>query len=339
MKHQLITLFTLITLICSAQISVGPKPIGQQTYFKKGVLNKMKNTKTIFVLPEYLIDEEGEKILEENWTITPFKIVRHNDFNLINYLNRDHSFFNMELLVITRTSKSYTTVEHRPYFDFFMIENSKELLNKVNNVKQQKRERKLKKWLDDYKLNYARINLYIKNNNRDVYANNNSTILNKFYTENLFHNTLPGFFKNNIQQINKALTENKPISFDLNEYTPELKELATTPLYIPSYVAINFDPLTMDSNEDPEYFNQLFSKYTFETKITTAESISDKIMNKENFYYFRYTRYMGRSIEIVNSLTGNVVYKSKYNILFHFNIQPKHIAHLDKKIKKAVKKY
>ena len=80
------TVLLLLFLACQgfAQVSVGPKHVGVPGYFKKGELERFKNTETIFVLSSVYDRAEYERILRDSWDVTPYRIIDLHNFDIYN---------------------------------------------------------------------------------------------------------------------------------------------------------------------------------------------------------------------------------------------------------------
>ena len=334
MKLKLLFLVLLFSTICQAQVDL--RNDDRQDLYKEKKLTKFKNTETIFVLPENVSTEKCEALLNEYWTATPFKLVTYEDFNMFDYLQKDHSFVQLELLKIYRNNQLMTFIN---YMHFFVVENSTKLLSKLENTKPKKRNKKLKNWIHNYVVDYTKVDLYLKNEfNSLIYTSTDEELIYKFYTENVFHNLNEGFFKNYIQQLNESFSDNIDLGLHSGEYSGRLKDLASQKLYIPAYVAIKLNKFTRTADENVDYFTKVFDEYTFDTEIMTAEDISQKIINNDDFYYLRLVRTDHLHFDIVHSISGDIIYSYTAGLI-RGNLTPKDINSLNKKIKKAVKKY
>lgn len=338
MKIKLLIILTILSNVCMAQVDLRNKD--RESKFKDKELAKFKNTETIFILPQNLDEEYCKEILNQYWTVTPFKVVNYNEFNIFNYLQKDYSFVQVKSRKIYRqTNMGTQLMGFTCFLDFSLLENSTKLYDKLYKVETHKRNKKLSKWIDDYVSSFMTINFYLKNEYKQfVYTKSDEELIHSLYTENAFHDLNDGFFKNYIQRINETFIDNINLDLHSGEYTSDLKNLATQKLYIPSYVALKNNAFTRETNEDVKYFNKLFTPYTFEKEVMTVEDICQKIKNNEDFYYLRLVRSDTTFFEVVHSLTGEVVYSYQTNLI-RVNLYDQDIKDLDKKIKKAVKKF
>lgn len=337
MKIKLLVILTILSNICIAQVDLRNKD--RESRFKAKELAKFKSTETIFILPQNLDEKYCSEILNQYWTVTPFKIINYEEFNMLDYLQKDYSFVQVKSREIYRqTNMGSQLMGFTCFLDFSILENAKKLSDKLNKVDASKRNKKLSKWIDDYVSSLLTTNLYLKNEyKRFVYTKNDEELIHSLYTENTFHNLNDGFFKNYIQRINESFLENINLNLHPGEYTSDLKNLATQKLYIPTYVALKNNAFTRETNEDVKYFNKVFNPYTFEKEVMSVEDICQKIKNNDDFYYLRFVRSDRTFFEVIHSLTGEVVYLHQTGVI-RVNLSDQDIKDLNKKIKKAVKK-
>ncbi len=337
MKKLLLLVFLFFVSFYSySQISFSSKPYSGSKKIKKETYEKFKGSTTIFILSSTYSKETYEKILNESWKVTPFKVVNEKDFSLENYLDGNYSFID---LYGTKVSTPKT---------FYLYFNARLVI--YNN---EKLKTKLKKLRDSDKLTKKKYKKAISNNSdilalfylspKDNFVNkiisdDIEDIVNEMYTKEVFQNYKPGFLKNYFQKLSNILETRDAYWLYEDEKSKELAKLSTEPLYIPSYLNIKFNPLTAkDRIMHSEYTEDLFKKYKYEFQIESVNKISDRIMNKEEFYYFRYCRMnTDRFLQIVNSLTGEIIYR-KYTPL-GYNLKSKHFKAISNAIKKASKK-
>jgi hypothetical protein len=342
MKNKIILLLTLFFTVYSySQVSVGPSHAGKLKKFKKGVLDKFKNTETIFVFSNIYEKDIYEKVLKNSWDVTPYKIVNVNDFNILDYIGEKYSIGRLEghKTVVYKKSGSSTTYLHM-YFDIKMFNGDKilEKLNKLSPKKRKKKE-KVNNIIDMYSINLARFLLYPK----DEFIHTSmlheiDKIVQTLYTKDVFFNYKPGFLKNYFQKINSLLKDEKVYWMYKKDYLPELKNLANNKLYIPSYMTIKYNPwIGKDSKINDEEIKGIFKTYNYQYEIISDEELSKKIMNNQEFYYLRYARENSEKfLQVVNSKNGEIVYRN-YIPGFSYNLKSKHIKDLNKKIAKALK--
>lgn len=341
---------TLLALFCIlftysgySQISIAPRHVGGLSKFKNNELNKFKKTETIFVLSSIYDKEVYEEILKKSWTVTPFKVVDIEDFNLEDYLSSKYSIVTIGGLTRTVESSKISTISTYVYLDFKMYNGEKirkEISELSPKIRKKKRNKKIEDIEHDYTYNIARVFLFPKKN---YYFSdggiNASSDNNEIYTDDVFFNYKPGFLKNYFQKINNLIKNNESYWMYKEDYKPELKKIATKTLYIPSYLSIKYNGVKGENGErDHSNIDRIFKNYKYSYEIISDQELSDKIMSSdEEFYYLRYVREnVERFLQVVNSKTGEVVYRD-YITGLGYKIKPKHISSLNSKIKKSAK--
>ncbi len=349
MKMKKTTLKILLPLLFFSfynygQISVSAKHYGKARKFKKGVLERFKQTETIFVLPQLYDTSEYEKILEKSWDVTPFKVVSYYDFNFEDYLDDRYSIAQIEgYLEYSEKSGKMSTPVLNTHFDIKMFQ-SEELLERWRILLPEfkKADPKYRDiWqtsvINEYSINICRFYLHAKDVFVDMPEDEDLDVVDKIYNEDIFYNTKLGYLQNYFQKINDLLKEEKIYWMYDNDYLPALTNLKKDILYIPSHSTFKFDSKTFkDSQEKNKNNEEIFKEYEYKYKIIPDEELNEKILNNEDFYYLRYVR-MGkeRFIQIVHSKTGEIIYRDYIPGLLYHNIKKRHIKTLNSTINKA----
>jgi len=340
MKLKFIFILFIITSQAFSQISVGPKHIGKPGKFKKGVLEKFKNTETIFLLSKVYDKAEYEKILKDSWDVTPYKIVSAEKFDIEDYLSDKYSIAQLGGFKRIKQMKSGgTSTSLFTYIDFKIYDSDK-IYEKLNKLSPKKRAKKKSDIIDDYSLNIARFYIYPKDDFiRTSLSLDMDRIVYSLFMEDVFFNYKPGLLKNYFQKVNNLIKKEEVYWMYKDDYLPELKKLKKNKLFIPSYMVIKYNGWTgQDSEENEEGVQKVFKKYDYEYEIIPDDDLSDKIMNNEEFYYLRYVRMNAeRFLQVVNSKTGEIIYRN-YITGFSYSIKSKHIKDLNSKIIKALKR-
>jgi len=346
MKKLFLILFCFILHNIYPQISVGPTHIGKGKKFKKGVVEKFKKTTTIFILNEKYSEEEYKKILDQVWKVTPFKIVFHEDFDIMDYLRGNYSFFQIKgFSRNVTTSSGLTTTSLFINLDLNMY-NSTKILSKLEKLSPKKIDKKINDILSSYEIGLAQVPLYPK----DEFVFGGNYIEDMYKSDIFFYYNL-GLLKNYFQKTSDLLSFEKEYWLYETDYEIDLKELAESKLYVPRYIGVKYNGwIGEDSSQDDDNIKNIFKNYEYGYEIIGNKELSDKIINEENFYYLRYTRRnTEKFLSIVNSITGNIVYRNYPNSSgvglgllklssFSYKIKPKDIRDISLKIKKALKK-
>ncbi|MFL0169888.1 hypothetical protein, partial [Tenacibaculum maritimum] len=325
----------LITFQSYSQVSVGRRHVGKSKKFKKGVLEKFKNTETIFLLSNIYEKEVYEKILKDSWNVTPYKVVDLESFEIENYLSSKYSV--AQLAGLKRSGGGSTSLF--TYIDF-KIYDSDAIFKKLEKLSPKKRKKKKQDIINKNSSNIARFYIFPKDDFiRTSLSSDIGKIVNSLFTDDVFFNYKPGFLKNYFQKINNLIKNEDIYWMYEDDYLPELKKLTNNKLYIPSYMTIKYSGwMGQDSEEDDENIKDIFRKYDYGYEIISDEEISNKILNNEEFYYLRYVRMnTERFLQVVNSKTGEIIYRD-YIMGLSYRIKSKHIKKLSRKIKKVSKK-
>lgn len=339
MKISSLIFFVCISIGCFAQVSVGPRHAGKAKKFDKGVLEKFKNTETIFVLSETLDRYDYLRILEDSWDVTPYQIVHIADFDIDKYLNNNYSI--AKLGGFKRTTSmdygSYTSLF--TYIDFLMYDGD-EISKNLEKLSPRKKKKRKEDIIEENAQKIARIYIYPKDDfiHTSMSKSMDETFVS-LYIDDVFFNYKPGFIKNYFQKVNKLIKDEEVYWMYENDYEVELRNLASNKLYIPSYMAIKYNGWTAkDSEEDEENIEDIFKKYDYQYEIIDDMELSDRIMNNEELYYIRYVRMnTERFLQVVNSKNGEIIYRN-YIPGLSYKIKSKHIKNLNKDIARASRK-
>lgn len=336
MKLKTLLLLGFITFQSYAQVSVGPSHIGRSKNFKKGVVEEFKKTETVFLLSSVYDKEIYEQILKDSWNVTPYKIVDLYNFNMEDYLDNRYSFAQLSGFerVYHGTGGGYATLF--TYVDFQMFDHEK-ILKKLKKMSDKKKAKKIDDLLTKNRSGIARFYIFPKDDfiKKAVPYKENETELS-LYTDDVFFNYKPGLLKNYFQKVNDLIRDEEEYWLYGNDFLPELKNLASSKLYIPSYMLIKFNPfIAKDRDVEDVSTESLLAKYDYDYEIVEDDLLSDRIMNKEEFYYLRYVRMNAeRFVQVVNSKTGEIVYRD-YITGLGYNLKNKQIKELNKSIAKA----
>lgn len=340
MKLKFLLLLVFITFQSYSQVSVAPRHLGKAGKFKKGVLAKFKKTETIFLLSNIYDTQVYEKILKDSWDVTPYKIVPLEGFNIAKYISDRYSIAQLSgFKRIKQMKYGGTSTSLFTYIDFKIYDSDK-IAEKLNKLSPKKREKKGRDIINENSSNIARFYIFPKDDFiHTAMSLDMDNIVNSLYTDDVFFNYKPGLLKNYFQKINALLKKEEVYWMYKDEYLPELKKLAKSKLYIPSYMTVKYNGWTgQDSEKDDENIEEIFKKYDYQYEIISDESLSDRIMNKEELYYLRYVRMNAeRFLQVINSKTGEIVYR-EYITGLSYKIKTKHIKELNSKILKASKK-
>lgn len=297
---------------------------------KKDVLDSFKATETIFILSNAYETQVYDNILKDVWKVTPYKIVRIEDFNPLEYLDGKHSFAMLDGNVVMKKSGTYL----HSYMSFFMF-NQEDKLKEIEKYKKKTGKKK-----DEYDLmREERITIadFFLYKNQDFIRNNesgrihtnatadNSIRMTKYLTDEMyqdgavFHNYNPGFLKNYFQKVNALITEGTTYGLYGGGCTPEVKQLKNKTLYVPQYVGLKYNSLSRtETDKTEENKVALFKDYKYKFEYVDTATLSDRIMAGEEFYYLRYVMENAQKyVQVVNSKTGEIVYKNYHPMSYN----------------------
>ena len=345
MKIRILLLALFIVSNVFSQVSVSSQHIGGVKGFKKGFLDKFKKTETIFVLSTLYEIEEYQKILDEVWTVTPFRIIDAEEFEIREFLGSKYSVAQLSGIKKEVQMKSGSTVPVvNTYFDLKMY-NKAMIQKKLSKLSPKKRKEKRSEIMEMYSSDIARFLLYPKEEfiteiYKDTKQNDNMAyIVDALFHRDVFFNNKLGFIKNYFQKINNLLETEEVNWMYGDSYINEIANLTNETLYIPSYVLYKYNGRKRTDNlQDESYLDELFKDYVYDYELIDDNVLNDKILSGEEFYYLRYARSNSeRFIQIINSKTGEIVY-ADHIIGMSYNIKDKHIKDLVKCVTKVDKK-
>lgn len=309
MLRYFILLF-FFNLSTQAQVIVNEYFYGALTEFSEGKLDKFKQTETIFILSNVFEKESYEKILQEAWNISPYRILDYKDFKIKDYLEGEFSFAMISSHTDQRSGEGGMVTYH--YIEIMMLDD--EL------TKEEYQILKSKEWSEARIRNYySRSLAFIILFKKPVFptdSNSNMSTLeeaeNIFYSQDVFFNYELGFLKNNFQQINQLLSDEQVLRASKKIKSAELKQLKKQSLYIPSYHSIEYKDRGHTIVENNDRINSPFKAYDYKYKIISDEQLNEFILEGKELFYLRTTLLNTEMIlEIVNSKTGAVIYRSK----------------------------
>ncbi|WP_411030160.1 hypothetical protein [Spongiimicrobium sp. 3-5] len=340
MKKVLLLILLCTGFISHSQISFGPKHYGKPGKLDKEILENFKKTTTIFVFSNVYEKDIYENILKDSWDVTSYKIVAQQDFNPFDY-QENYSFAQVGGFKSIKTTKMGSIVTRLyTYFDIFLYD-----FESINKKAAKLNPKKLKKKIDDIftenKVRIARFNLFADSDFvNTVVRKSMDEISSSLFNDDIFHNYTPGMLKNYFQKLNQLISDGEVYwMYEENDYTKEILELQSNLLYIPNYFKIKTNAFTAGESESgDDYVKSLYDTYVYDYKFIDMDNLDDKILKEEKIYYLRYVRLNAEKfIEIVNSRTGEVIYRN-YITGLSYNIKPKHLKELNKTISKAIKK-
>jgi len=335
MKRILLIVMLILGIKNYAQVAITPSDRGANEKFEKGELEKFKATTTIFVLPQLNKKEDYEKILNEIWTVTPFKVVNFKDFRMTDYADGK---FSIAKFIGDITISGKGTVYIHTNFAIRILD--KEKFDKgFAKLKSddKKYSRKLNSLFNEYLTYIARFPLSVNNKFLvDAMAGARSdekiaSLYDRMYTEQSFTNTNLGMLKNYFQLINERISKGENSGLYDDFVTPEVKNLKENTLYIPEAYMMEYNPWKgTEKLRDEKDLKKLVEDYKYKYQFIRDEDLEKKILDKEDIFYLRYVSMNGNKfIDVVNAKTGTPVYYF-YGAGFAYNLKDDDFKNISK---------
>ncbi|AZQ43894.1 hypothetical protein [Nonlabens ponticola] len=343
------------------QINVGIEEKGTITPLKESFVEQLSNTTLIFVKPDYLEKQKLQSLIEEVWSISPFLIIDHAEFDPLEYSLPKYSVCRFSPNVNTLTTNGLMSYFANHQLDFYVWDKSKQLENleelRLTDFDKEKYTLAKERMIVQSKTSFATValhdnNLAVADINQSVLKDKKSSLVDEglmdknqdklniadiytnVYKKDYYYNLDYGMLKNYLQAISDAIQNDFVISRYDNTASSELQNLKTNTLYIPSYTRIKLNILSSVYEVDKDFLIKKMKKYDHEYKVVDTDSINEKIMAGESFYYLRYVDlFRSQYIEVVQSQTGKVIFSNRaLKGLFTKNLQSKHFKNLAKAI-------
>lgn len=345
-----ILLLNSITIIAQVAISKNAALL-KASKFEDKRFDDFKKTTTIFVLNNLYEKKQYEEMLKSCWTITPFEVVELKDFKYENYISDKYSFCmmygytsisqNVErtrflihfyLLDMDLIDKKIKKLKNNDYYDF-LIDKKKNLayIELIPNAE-------IYNFTDSKFISGVRMPSFKTSYNYGYFSKEKSDfeseISKKIYNEKVFHNYNLGILKNNFQEVNRLLLAKKFYSFNEELSTSEIKQLKNKVLYLPEYLKKEYftKPIEYKDYSD-EKMKKILSAYPYKIEFISENELETKMLNNEEFYYLNFG-YRLRFFQVINSKTGNVIYKVYPNGMMKANLKESDFKDLTKAIKK-----
>lgn len=323
--------FLLLVLLISystvfSQIRIGDFESAKYGFSKLNEkdLERFKLSKTIFFFTDQFTLEEYDKILKENWTVTPYIIKDISEFK--NYkFKAGESYFRPTNYTI---SLSKGQVQSSSYLFFNNV------LNLIDDVKINKKGKR--------KMSITKIS--------DIYFTGDinarmSAFLNAENTKGSMVNYKLGYLKNFFQNISNTLVEGRSVEIYDDLATVELKRLKTDTLYIDKSVILGFDKITnkkllkmLEKRNALENIDAIITNlsenYPYPFKIVSTEELNDKILNTNvDFYYLMNNQLnSNKVITVFNGKTSDIIYNNHSKM--SYKIKSKDLKRIVTKIEK-----
>ncbi|WP_109301370.1 hypothetical protein [Aquimarina sp. AU474] len=317
-KVLILSFIALFPTFVISQVRVGDFIYSKYKFNKlnKKDLNRFTNTKTTFILPEFFSKESYEKLLNQVWNVTPYRIVYRDDFTG-DTIKTDDALARFKSMEIEKTTKSGMVVSYVfNFLDFHVVD-------KVKNKKKGKVW-----WKSRVGTIYFTPNIKIR---QQIEASSGEREI----SGDLLNFRL-GYLKNYLQLVNNSLKNKKSIDIYDDFISPELEKLKDQTLYIDSNLLYGYNPFTASGKKSPE-IEKLTQDYTFKYEVIDYNKLEEKIFNEKNdFFYLMYNQInSNKIINIVNGKTGEIIYQKHTTV--SYNLKPKDFKKIYLRINKLNK--
>ncbi len=286
MKYYLTIILSFISISNSfGQVNIGNGRGAGNLWVashKEKTFETLKNTKTIFVLPNLKNKEELKSSIESIWTYNEISFVDSNGYESDNENNISSDIMIIKLLDTDYSvSKGIRTIGQ--------FNKSIFLVNIYKNIKKNKKGK-----LDYDFLDIAEIYL----DNEIIYQN----------PENDLYTIQVGIVKNYFQELNQRLTNSKNLKMiDGIVKKEKMGFLSEKALCVPWKSSDNASIENKESNQ--KFISKIFKKYKYQFELMNKKVLNEKILNGEDIYYLQCTQFSGfRIFSIIHSISGEIIY-------------------------------
>ena len=352
MKNKLALFLSILFLtITNAQVTISSDIMGNLDKFKPELFKKFKSTTTVFILSNQFKKEDYEKILNEVWKVTPYKVVSVDEFDYNDYLTQGYSF--AHLRAFSQDGESTFFVNSMINFYLLEVNDIKEKIDKVKND-----PKKFIKLIMTNKLNIGAIHLFA---NTEFLSSINKTFgsgggvklmagSSDFSTDqiknpsisksdrqminndDIYKNYSLGMLKNYFQNVSDLIVEESYLELREVSKTAELKNLKKEILYIPDYNKVTYKPSKfIDEEKSEKDLSELLRDYKSKYEFISKSVLDAKILAGELFYYLRYVRVNNRKFfQVVNAKSGKAIYREFAAGMSTYNIENQDFKNLNK---------
>ncbi len=318
----LLLLSCVTTFGCYAQVNVGKSKSPINLYVskhKKGVFDNLKKTKTVFVIPSLLDAEKFKSLITEIWTFNEFSFVDQET-----YTNSSETYISSDNSIIRLVDNGYQkqksggfmgpqtrTVAEYIVFKFMMLSN-------FENIKKNKKGKLKYDALNIAELFFTPNIRYRQDFSSKLKIGSTDKINEKYGEEPGFYNFDMGYVRNYFQELNRRLSDSENLVIeDGIEKEDKIRELKDKTLYAPKWILKKYNALTASWGKT-RTVDELFGKYGYKYEVIDNNSLNEKILNNEDFYYLMHTQFNQKKIvSVIHSLTGEIIYlkeEGSYNI-------------------------
>ncbi len=336
MKKLILISQLLYISFATAQLNVGKSKSPINLYVSKhktAVFDNLKQTKTVFVVPELLDAAQFKSIITNLWTFNEVLFVDQKTYNdhLEKYILPEYSIIS---LINNGYEKQKTGgfmgPQTRTVADFIVFKFM--MLSDFQKIKKNKKG----------ELKYDATNIaevfftpnirYRQDFSSKTRIGSTDKINEKYGEEPGFYNFDLGYIKNYFQELNSRLSNSENLVMeDGIEKKDKLKVLKNKTLFVPTWILKKYNALVASWGKTRTK-EELFAKYNYPYEVIDNKSLNQKILKGEDFYYLMHTQFNQKKIiSIIHSIDGEIIYLKEDNV--SYNIKDSDLKTIAKLIK------
>lgn len=331
-----------------AQVNIGKSRSPINLYVsdhKQETFDKIKKMKTIFLIPNTIIDkEELKKQIKKTWTFNEITFIEEIDTEVPEKL-RDFQLSHIatDVLLIRLVNNLYTKsktggimgpekriVGNYISFKFqaFISENIKK--NKKGELK-----------FDATTIAEMFFTPNIRLRQDIAYSSGGKMKIGSFDKINAKYGEEPGFYnynlgyvKNYFQELNQRLLDSQNLKIeDGIKKEDKIAELKNKTLYAPEWTLMKYNAMAASYGKTRTK-EELFKKYEHNYEVLSNDELNSKILSGEDFYYLMHTQFNQKKIiSVIHSTTGEIIYLIEDG---SYNLKDSDLKDLNKLINKVM---
>ncbi len=316
-------IFSLIIIFCSfyastAQVNIGKSRTPTNLYVvehndKK--FNFFESTNTVFIVPDVLDLTILETHIKSIWTYNEIVFINQEEYD-----TNKANYFKDNLMLIFMENVSYQKVEVGTAKTGATFMNATMYVHAYTDIEKNKKGK--------YKYDSENVAELVFTLSNSAKARSKSDI-DEPYVLNLYE----GFVKNFMQILNDKLKARESLSVRDDFVSSKIIQLRKQKLYVSDWILRKWNPFTFSVGKERSA-EEIFEDYQYEYELVDAQTLSDMILEGQDFLYLMHTQSNSEKIlSIINAQTGNIVYNAHTNN--SFNVKSNDIKALNKAIKKG----
>ncbi|UZO80700.1 hypothetical protein NBT05_17375 [Aquimarina sp. ERC-38] len=322
MKKIIIAVLLVCISSSYAQINIGKSKSLINLYVskhKQAVFDKVRSSKTVFVVPKVVDAEKFESLISTIWNFNEAFFVDDEAYkeNIEKYISPGYSTIQLvDNGYIKQKTGGFMGPEERNVAEYIVFKFM--MTSNYENIKKGKNGKLKYDFLNVAEIFFTPNIRYRQDISSKVILGSMEKINEKYGEEPGFYNFNMGYIKNYFQELNNRLSNSKNLVIeDGIKKEDKIKELKYKTLYAPKWILKKYNAL-MSTWGKTRTADDIFGKYEYKYEVIDNEEVNNKILNGEDFYYLMHTQFNQKKIiSIIHSLTGEIIYlkeSGSYNI-------------------------